>query len=175
MTGVETIDERARTEGASPFVYLALGVLFGITLVKSEAVSWFRIQEMFRFQAFHMYGIMGSALAVAALSVALIKRFHIKTLDGEPIDIPPKDLGRGHRYWAGGANLRRGLGVDRRVSGPALRSRRGGSDGGVGGRGQRRGRHVALRVSASEPAALKDQLLWLPPLGGSQRPPNPSA
>ena len=106
MTGVETIDERARTEGASgasPFVYLALGVLFGITLVKSEAVSWFRIQEMFRFQAFHMYGIMGSALAVAALSVALIKRFHITTLDGEPIDIPPKELGRGHRYWAGGA------------------------------------------------------------------------
>ena len=103
MTGVEAIDEKVRSEGASPFVYLALGVLFGITLVKSEAVSWFRIQEMFRFQAFHMYGIMGSALAVAAFSVASIKRFHIKTLDGEPIDIPPKELGRGHRYWAGGA------------------------------------------------------------------------
>jgi len=106
MRGVETIDHKARTgrtPGASPFVYLALGVLFGITLVKSEAVSWFRIQEMFRFQAFHMYGIMGSALAVAALSIALIKRFHIRTLDGEPIDIPPKELGRGHRYWAGGA------------------------------------------------------------------------
>ena len=105
MTGVETDDEVARTgeSGASPFVYLALGVLFGITLVKSEAVSWFRIQEMFRFQAFHMYGIMGSALVVAALSVALIKRFHIRTLDGEPIVIPPKELGRGHRYWIGGA------------------------------------------------------------------------
>ncbi len=103
MTGVETVDERARTGGASLFVYLALGVLFGITLVKSEAVSWFRIQEMFRFQAFHMYGIMGSALVVAALSVALIKRFHLETLDGEPIDIPAKELGRGHRYWAGGA------------------------------------------------------------------------
>ena len=105
MTGVETVDERARTGGArrSLFVYLALGVLFGITLVKSEAVSWFRIQEMFRFQAFHMYGIMGSALVVAALSVALIKRFHLETLDGEPIDIPAKELGRGHRSWAGGA------------------------------------------------------------------------
>ena len=103
MTGVETVDERARTGGASLFVYLALGVLFGITLVKSEAVSWFRIQEMFRFQAFHMYGIMGSALVVAALSVALIKRFHIRTLDGEPIVIPPKELGRGHGSWIGGA------------------------------------------------------------------------
>ena len=103
---MKIVDDRARTTGtpgASPYVYLALGVFFGITLVKSEAVSWFRIQEMFRFQAFHMYRIMGSALAVAALSVALIKRFHIKTLDGEPIDIPPKELGRGHRYWAGGA------------------------------------------------------------------------
>ncbi len=106
MTDAETIDEKARTgraPGASPFVYLALGVLFGITLVKSEVVSWFRIQEMFRFQAFHMYGIIGSALAVAALSIAAIKRFHIRTLDGEPIDLPPKELGRGHRYWAGGA------------------------------------------------------------------------
>ena len=106
MTGVETNDERARTRvepGASALAYLALGALFGITLVKSEAVSWFRIQEMFRFQAFHMYGIMGSALAVAALSIALIKRFHIKTLGGEPIAIPPKELGRGHRYWIGGA------------------------------------------------------------------------
>jgi uncharacterized protein len=103
MTGIETAGEKAPTGGASPFVYLALGVLFGITLVKSEAVSWFRIQEMFRFQAFHMYGIMGSALAVAALSIASIKRFHIRTLAGEPIDIPPKELGRGHQYWAGGA------------------------------------------------------------------------
>ena len=90
MTGVETVDERARTGGASLFVYLALGRLFGITLVKSEAVSWFRIQEMFRFQAFHMYGIMGSALVVAALSVALIKRFHLETLDGEPITFRPR-------------------------------------------------------------------------------------
>jgi len=103
MTGFETIDERARAHDQwGAVAYLALGVLFGITLVKSEAVSWFRIQEMFRFQAFHMYGVMGSALAVAALSLAAIKRFHVTTVHGEPISIPPKELGRGYRYWAGG-------------------------------------------------------------------------
>ena len=106
MTRLETVDQRAPTHGeshGSPFVYLALGVVFGITLVKSEVVSWFRIQEMFRFQAFHMYGIIGSALAVAAASVASIKWFHVKALDGEPISIPPKEMGRGYRYWVGGA------------------------------------------------------------------------
>ena len=83
-------------------VYVLLGAFFGIVLVKSEVVSWFRIQEMFRFQSFHMYGVIGSAVAVAALSVWLIKKLHVKTLQGEEIRIPPKQWGTGTRYWVGG-------------------------------------------------------------------------
>ena len=83
-------------------VYFSLGLLFGVTLTKSEVVSWFRIQEMFRFQAFHMYGVIASALAVAAGSLAFIRRLRLRTMGGEPIVVPPKDLGRGYRYWIGG-------------------------------------------------------------------------
>ena len=61
------------------FKYLFVGVAFGIVFVKAEIISWFRIQEMFRFQSFHMYGIMGSALVVAIISVWAIKKFKIKT------------------------------------------------------------------------------------------------
>jgi uncharacterized membrane protein YedE/YeeE len=82
--------------------YFALGVLFGIVLTKSEVISWFRIQEMFRFQAFHMYGVIGSAVVTAAVSLQIIKRLRLRSLSGEAIDIPPKVLGRGTRYWLGG-------------------------------------------------------------------------
>lgn len=83
--------------------YFLLGLLFGIVLTKSEVISWFRIQEMFRFQAFHMYGIIGSAVLVAGLSLQLIRRVGAKSLDGQAITIPPKVLGAGTRYWLGGA------------------------------------------------------------------------
>jgi uncharacterized membrane protein YedE/YeeE len=83
--------------------YFLLGSLFGIVLTKAEIVSWFRIQEMFRFEAFHMYGIIGSALAVAAASVALLRRAEVHTVTGEPISIPPRKLGVAYRYWIGGA------------------------------------------------------------------------
>jgi uncharacterized protein len=82
--------------------YLIIGVYFGIVFTKSEVISWFRIQEMFRFQSFHMYGIIGSAVVVAMISVQLIKRFKMKVMDGEVINIPPKELGSGTRYWLGG-------------------------------------------------------------------------
>lgn len=82
--------------------YLALGILFGIVLTKSEVISWFRIQEMFRFQAFHMYGIIGSAVVVAGVSLQVIRRLGARSLDGQPIVIPPKAMGRGTRYWVGG-------------------------------------------------------------------------
>lgn len=82
--------------------YLLIGIAFGIVLSKSEVISWFRIQEMFRFQAFHMYGVIGAAVVVAALSVFLIKRNHAKTFGGTDISIPPKALGKGYRYWIGG-------------------------------------------------------------------------
>jgi len=82
--------------------YFLLGSAFGIVLIKSQVVSWFRIQEMFRFQAFHMYGIIMSAVVVAAVSVQILTRLKIRTLADEEISIPPKELGRGYRYWIGG-------------------------------------------------------------------------
>ncbi|HEX8019250.1 DUF6691 family protein [Mucilaginibacter sp.] len=78
--------------------YLFAGLLFGIVLVKSEVISWFRIQEMFRLQSFHMYGIIGSAIVVGMISVLIIKRFKIKTLSGEPIVIPDKKFNWGNVY-----------------------------------------------------------------------------
>ncbi len=83
-------------------IYLAVGVLFGVVITKSEVISWFRIQEMFRFQSFHMYRIIASAVVVAAISLQLIKRMGARTLDGQPIVVPPKVMGRGTRYWLGG-------------------------------------------------------------------------
>jgi uncharacterized membrane protein YedE/YeeE len=82
--------------------YLLLGTVFGVVLIKSEVVSWFRIQEMFRFQAIHMYGVMGSALLVAVPAVALIERSGLRSATGEPITLVPKHLGSGTRYALGG-------------------------------------------------------------------------
>lgn len=78
--------------------YLILGILFGIVFVKAEVVSWFRIQEMFRFQSFHMYGIIGSAIAVGMLSIFIIKKFNIKTIYGEPIVFSSKKFTKGQVY-----------------------------------------------------------------------------
>lgn len=78
--------------------YLVIGILFGIVFVKAEIVSWFRIQEMFRLQSFHMYGIIGSAIAVGMTSIWLIKKFRIKTIYGEPIHISPKQFNKGQIY-----------------------------------------------------------------------------
>ena len=72
--------------------YLVIGTWFGILLTKSEAVSWFRIQEMFRFQAFHMYGIIGLAVVVGMISILLIKKFKIKSLNGEDINPAKKPI-----------------------------------------------------------------------------------
>ena len=71
-------------------LYLVVGTAFGFVLTKAEAISWFRIQEMFRFQSFHMYGLMMSAVLVGMVSIQLIRRFGIRTLSGEPITIEPK-------------------------------------------------------------------------------------
>ncbi|WP_343748321.1 DUF6691 family protein [Fluviicola sp.] len=78
--------------------YLIVGILFGIVFVKAEVVSWFRIQEMFRFQSFHMYGIIGSAIVVGMISVRLIKKFNIKTIYGEKIEFHPKQFNKGQIY-----------------------------------------------------------------------------
>jgi len=78
--------------------YLIVGILFGIVFVKSEVISWFRIQEMFRLQSFHMFGIIGSAIVTGMISIWLIKKFNIKTLDGDPISIAPKKFNKGQIY-----------------------------------------------------------------------------
>lgn len=78
--------------------YLIVGILFGIVFVKAEIVSWFRIQEMFRMQSFHMYGIIGSAVMVGMISVFIIKRFNIKTIYGEPIVLTDKTFNKGQIY-----------------------------------------------------------------------------
>lgn len=78
--------------------YLVAGVLFGIILVKSELISWFRMQEMFRLQSFHMYGVMGSAVFTGIISIWLIKKFKIKTVEGQPIHIAPKKFSKGNIY-----------------------------------------------------------------------------
>jgi uncharacterized membrane protein YedE/YeeE len=83
-------------------IVLLLGTVFGVLLVKSEVISWFRIQEMFRFQSIHMYGILGSAVVVAGISLALLKRFGIKTVFGEAANIPPRDWERGRAQLFGG-------------------------------------------------------------------------
>jgi uncharacterized membrane protein YedE/YeeE len=70
--------------------YLFIGILFGITMFKSEAASWFRIYEMFRFEAFHMYGIIGSTVVLGILIIQAIKRFNITSFYGEPIVFTPK-------------------------------------------------------------------------------------
>lgn len=80
------------------FKYLIVGTLFGIVFVKAEIVSWFRIQEMFRLQSFFMYGVIGTAVIVAMLSIYLIKRFKIKSLNGEPIHIEDKKFNKGQIY-----------------------------------------------------------------------------
>ena len=113
-----TVDRAAAIRTLS--LYLVLGVLFGIVLAKSEVISWFRIQEMFRFQSFHMYGIIGSAIVVAAVSLRLIKRSRLRALDGQRIVVPPKTMGKGTRYWAGGALFGLGWGMVGACPGPLL-------------------------------------------------------
>jgi len=100
--GAATLGDQRDTRLTGLLTYLFIGTYFGIVLVQSEVVSWFRIQEMFRFQSFHMYGIIGSAIVVAALSVALIKRFDIRDIHGEPISIKEKEWVRGYSQLIGG-------------------------------------------------------------------------
>lgn len=70
--------------------FLVLGIFFGIVMAKAQVISWFRIYEMFRFESFHMYGIIGSAVILGAIIVQLIKRSNLTTIDGNPITIEPK-------------------------------------------------------------------------------------
>lgn len=83
------------------FKFLLVGIFFGIVLVKSEAVSWYRIFEMFKFQSFHMYGIIGSAVTLGIVFVFLIKKLKVKSIEGKEIYLPPKEKSV-TRYLFGG-------------------------------------------------------------------------
>ena len=82
--------------------FALIGFLFGTVLMKSEAVSWFRIPEMFRFQSLHMFGILGCAVVTAGITVRLLQRLGARSLDGQPLMLEPKTMGTGARYAIGG-------------------------------------------------------------------------
>ena len=90
-------DELSNDEGSfsKNVKYALIGIFFGITFVKAEIISWFRIQEMFRFDSFHMYGVIGTAVFVGMLSVFIIKRGKLKTFDGKEIQIENKKFNKG--------------------------------------------------------------------------------
>ena len=102
---------------AGLLVYLLIGILFGIVLTKSEVISWYRIQEMFRFQAFHMYGVIGTAVVIGVVAVALIKRLKIKDLHGAEIVFTSKDKGV-KRYLIGGTIFGMGWALTGACPGP---------------------------------------------------------
>ena len=99
------------------WAYLLVGLFFGLVLVKSEAASWYRIQEMFRFQSFHMYGLMGSAVFTGLLSTLLLKKLRSSALDGEPLEVKPKEKGV-QRYIYGGLLFGVGWGLAGVCPGP---------------------------------------------------------
>lgn len=96
--------------------YLLAGIAFGLLLVKSEVVSWFRIQEMFRFQSFHMYGVIGSAVLTGMLAVWLIRKMNIKDLEGRPVSFRKKKFSKGQVY--GGLLFGLGWGMTGACPGP---------------------------------------------------------
>jgi len=100
--------------------YLAIGTFFGVVLIKSEVVSWYRIQEMFRFQSFHMYGVLGTAVLSSALVIALVKALQPRPLSGEELSLSPKPWGPGHRirYAIGGTLFGLGWGLAGTCPGP---------------------------------------------------------
>lgn len=98
LDAVRANEAEAKVPGWHNLQYMVFGILFGTILIKSEVVSWFRIQEMFRLQSFHMFGVIGSAVVVGAISVFLIKTFKIKTIRGEKIVFSDKTFNKGQIY-----------------------------------------------------------------------------
>jgi uncharacterized membrane protein YedE/YeeE len=99
--------------------FLILGTLFGIVMAKSEAFSWFRIQEMFRFQSFHMYGIIGTAVTLGVIGVAIIKKYKLRDIKGNPITFFPKEKSI-MRYLVGGSIFGLGWALSGACPGPMV-------------------------------------------------------
>lgn len=98
-TGTACVNESAVVKPwYSNLKYLVVGMIFGIVFVKAEIISWFRIQEMFRFESFHMYGVIGTAVVVGMISVQIIKARKAKSFEGEEIVIHDKEFSKGQIY-----------------------------------------------------------------------------
>jgi len=100
--------------------YFLLGCAFGAVFMEAEVISWFRIQEMFRFDAFHMFGIIGSAIVVAGLSLTAIRSLNLRDAGGEPLTLEPKPLGSGVRYVTGGTIFGLGWALTGACPGPLV-------------------------------------------------------
>lgn len=99
--------------------FLVVGIVFGVVMAKSEALSWYRIQEMFRFQSFHMYGIIGTAVTLGVIGVALIKKFKLRDFEGNPIQFHPKEKSVA-RYLIGGSIFGLGWALSGACPGPMV-------------------------------------------------------
>lgn len=97
--------------------FLIVGIVFGIVLVKSEAVSWYRIYEMFRFESFHMYGIIGTAVGTGIILLLISNKFKFKNTEGSFMHAPPKENGF-IRYILGGSLFGLGWALSGACPGP---------------------------------------------------------
>jgi uncharacterized protein len=96
--------------------YLFFGLAFGLVLTKAEVISWFRIQEMFRFQSFHMYGVIGSAVLTGIASLQILRRLKPKSADGQQLVFPKKPWHQG--VWIGGITFGLGWALTGACPGP---------------------------------------------------------
>lgn len=117
IPGVHTGPSSSTRAATGLLVYLLAGLYFGVVLVKSEAASWYRIQEMFRFESFHMFGLIGSAVLTGMVTTALLRHSGAKSRDGQTISVTDKEKGW-RRYVLGGATFGVGWGLAGVCPGP---------------------------------------------------------